>query len=255
MVRTLALLVALAAAAQTAAARVRIILVGDSTMAVNSGWGPGFCALADPQLACINMAKGGRSSGSYRAEGSWAAVMDKLRDGSEFETTYVLIQFGHNDQPGKEGRSTDLRTEFPMNMARYVREVKAAGAKPVLLTPLTRRSFQDFKVKNDLKAWSAATRKVASDEGVPLLDLNADSVAAINKMGPAEADTLAMAPAPPEVAAADPTGTSTPAPKTGPPPVFDYTHLGAKGSAYFGRMVADELVTAIPGLQEFVKAK
>jgi lysophospholipase L1-like esterase len=255
MVRTIALLVALSAAAQTTPARIRIILVGDSTMAVNSGWGPGFCALADPRVACVNMAKGGRSSGSYRAEGSWAGVIDALKNGSDFETTYVLIQFGHNDQPGKEGRSTDLQTEFPANMARYVREVKAAGAKPVLLTPLTRRSFQDFKVKNDLEPWAAATKKVAMDEGVPLLDLNADSAAAINKMGPVEADSLAMAPAPPEVAAADPTGTSTPAPKTGPPPVFDYTHLGARGSAYFGRMVADELVKAIPGLQEYLKAR
>ena len=55
-------------------------------------------------------------------------------------TTYVLIQFGHNDQPGKAERTTDLATEFPANLARYVDEVRAAGAMPVLVTPLTRRS-------------------------------------------------------------------------------------------------------------------
>src|ERR1035438_3928935 len=100
-------LIALSAAAQP----VRIILVGDSTMAVNSGYGPGFCALVLEPNACLNMAKGGRSSGSYRAEGSWAQVMDQLKTNSNFKNTYVLIQFGHNDQPGKLGRSTDLATE------------------------------------------------------------------------------------------------------------------------------------------------
>src|ERR1700719_2187602 len=96
--------------------RVRIILVGDATMAVKSGWGPGFCADVVEQVDCVNMAKGGRSSGSYRAEGSWAKVMDELKRNSDYASTYVLIQFGHNDQPGKPGRSTDLATEFPANL-------------------------------------------------------------------------------------------------------------------------------------------
>src|ERR1700688_3637923 len=122
---------------------VRIILVGDSTMAVKSGYGPGFCADVTPQVTCLNMAKGGRSTSSYRAEGSWAKVMDELQHAGEFQATYVLIQFGHNDQPGKPGRSTDLATEFPANLRQYVAEVKSAGAKPVLVTPLARRSFRD----------------------------------------------------------------------------------------------------------------
>jgi lysophospholipase L1-like esterase len=56
---------------------------------------------------------------------------------------HVLIQFGHNDQPGKPGRSTDLASEYPANLKRYVDEVRAAGGQPVLVTPLTRRSFRD----------------------------------------------------------------------------------------------------------------
>ena len=67
-------------------------------------------------VTCINMAKGGRSSGSYRAEGSWTQVMERLKSSTGFKATYVLIQFGHNDQPGKPGRSTDLATEFPVNL-------------------------------------------------------------------------------------------------------------------------------------------
>src|SRR6266700_3954908 len=162
---------------------VRIILVGDSTMAINNGWGPGFCADVVREVTCVNMAKNGRSSGSYRAEGSWANVMEALKHNHDYKATYVLIQFGHNDQPGKPGRSTDLATEFPANMRQYVKEVAAAGGTPVLVTPLTRRTFKDGKVKDDLAAWATATKKVAAEEGVPVLDLNTESLAAVQAMG------------------------------------------------------------------------
>ncbi|HMC58992.1 MAG TPA: rhamnogalacturonan acetylesterase [Candidatus Solibacter sp.] len=257
---------AAAQTSQTPLPAVRIILVGDSTMAAKSGYGPGFCADWVPQVACLNLAKGGRSSGSYRAEGSWAEVMDELNRKAEFQATCVLIQFGHNDQPGKPGRSTGLATEFPANLRQYVTEVKSAGAKPVLVTPLARRSFQDGKLQNNLEPWADAARKVALEEGVPLLELNAESVAAVQAMGPVEANTLAMAPPPSDVLESAPRGNSVAVPKAPPAPsgstaerqgeaapLFDYTHLGAKGSTYFGRMVADELVTAVPGLRAYIK--
>lgn len=264
MLKTLLLpLVVLAAAAQSPLPPIRIILVGDSTMAVKSGYGPGFCADVASAVTCINMAKGGRSSGSYRAEGSWAQVMEQLKVNTGFKDTYVLIQFGHNDQPGKPGRSTDLATEFPVNMSRYVEDVKSTGAKAVLVTPLARRSFRDGQLHNDLEPWAAAARKVASDESVPVLDLNAESVAAVQKMGPVEANTLAMAPPPPAIADTAATGNSLSAPKTPvlpnnaverkgeAAPMFDYTHLGAKGAAFFGGMVADELTQAVPDLKPY----
>lgn len=242
---------------------VRIILVGDSTVAPHNGWGPGFCADVTPQVTCLNLAKNGRSSSSYRAEGSWSAVLDRLKSNSSYSATYVFIQFGHNDQPGKPGRSTDLATEFPVNMRGYVRDVKAAGAIPVLITPLTRRTFHEGLLKNDLVPWADATKKVGAEENAPVLDLNSESAAAVQKMGPAEANTLAMAPPPPEVSAGVARGDSPPAPKApsnntvepngDPSAVFDYTHLGAKGSAFFGRMVADELIQAVSALRGYIK--
>ena len=263
----LSVITAISAAPQSQLPRVRIILVGDSTMAVRSGWGPGFCADVVEQVACVNMAKGGRSSGSYRAEGSWAKVMDELKRNSEFQSTYILIQFGHNDQPNKPGRSTDLVKQFPANMRRYAEEVKEAGAKPVLITPLARRFVTDGKVRNDLAPWADATRAVGAELGVPVLELNADSVEAIEKMGAVEANTLAMAP--PTSAAMETAvfGNSivlakkpAKAPSKNAPesqgetaPVFDYTHLGAKGSAFFARMVAGELTKAVPDLQPYIK--
>ena len=232
---------------------IRIILVGDSTMAVKSGYGPGFCSLVTEQVTCIDLAKGGRSSGSYRAEGSWTVVMEQLKSETQFKDTYVLIQFGHNDQPGKPGRSTDLATEFPANMARYVEDVKSTGSKPVLVTPLTRRSFREGRLKDDLEPWAAAARKVAAEQQVPLLDLHAESYAAVQKMGSSEANTLAMGPPPPEVIEAAAQGNSIPVPKATPTQAFDYTHVGEKGGLYFGRMVANELTAAVPDLKPYFK--
>jgi lysophospholipase L1-like esterase len=232
---------------------VRIILVGDSTVAPGNGWGPGFCGNVAPQVTCVNLARNGRSSASYRAEGSWAGVMKDLKASLGFQATYVLIQFGHNDQPGKPGRSTDLATEFPANLRQFVQEAKAAGAKPVLVTPLTRRIFESGELKNNLTPWGAVAKKVAAEEGVPVLDLNTASAAAVQKMGAVEANTLAAAPPPAAIAAAAILGNSPPAPKDGAAPLFDYTHLGAKGSVLFGRMVADELAAAVPELVPYIK--
>jgi lysophospholipase L1-like esterase len=244
---SLGLLLGIMAFAQTTPSptKVRIILVGDSTMQPKSGYGPGFCADMTAAVDCVNVARGGRSSGSYRAEGLWDKVMESLQHNSDYQATYVLIQFGHNDQPGKPGRSTDLKTEFPANMKRYAEEVKSAGAIPILVTPLTRRQWNhDGTFNRSLEPWADATRKVAAETDTTLIDLFAESAAAVEKMGSDEANTMAQAPplAPGQAPPTDPNA-----------PKFDYTHLGAKGSEYFGKMVADLLVKARPELKPYVK--
>jgi lysophospholipase L1-like esterase len=237
----------------------KIILVGDSTTAVGSGWGGAFCAdHVTSFVACVNLARGGRSSGSYIAEGSWAVALAEMRTRG-YVKTWVLIQFGHNDQPGKPGRSTDLATEFPANLRRYVTEARAAGAIPVLVTPLTRRTFVAGKLVGDLGPWAESIRAVARAMAVPLIDLNAKSSAAIAAMGEAEADSLAQLPK-----GATPTGmTPAAAPSTATSSTamaseiddqpfaqrklsFDRTHLGRKGADYFATMVARELSAAVP---------
>ena len=251
---------------------IKVILVGDSTMQAGSGWGGAFCAHHLTSFAaCVNLGRGGRSSSSYTAEGSWQLALNEMATPG-FTATYVLIQFGHNDQPGKPGRSTDLATEFPANIARYVTETRAKGATPVLVTPLARRQFKSGKLDNDLVPWADAIRKIAADTSTPLLDLNADSAAALQALGPVLAARFAQLPPSPEVAAALQTGTTIAA-STGaaPPPVpaagaastgfdpmadpklaFDYTHLGREGADFFAAMVTRELLAAVPALRRYL---
>jgi len=243
----------------------KIVLIGDSTTAVQGGWGGAFCADHVVSFAaCVNLARGGRSSGSYIVEGSWELALGELRTPG-FVDTWLIVQFGHNDQPGKPGRSTDLATEFPANLRRYVNEARAAGAKPVLVTPLTRRMFKDGVLQGDLGPWAETVKRVAAELQVPLVDLHEQSRVAIQAMGPTASNTLALSPPSPEVAAAAETGTTIAA-STGvstsevndPPPVegmaqpkrpFDYTHLGSTGADYFAKMMATSLALAVPDLR------
>jgi lysophospholipase L1-like esterase len=255
-------------------AMTRIILIGDSTMQVGSGWGGSFCAFhVTSQVACLDLAKGGRSSGSYRAERFWDIALAQMKSGG-YAATYVLIQFGHNDQPGKPGRSTDLATQYPANLKRYVDDARAAGAVPILVTPLTRRQFTGGQLQRDLDPWSDAVREVAAEANVPLLDLGADSETAVQAMGAEAATRLSQVPPSPEVLAAAQTGTTIDA-KTGVAPTaprvftdeevnataeplgdpkraFDYTHLGRDGADYFATIVTSELARAVPELRRML---
>ena len=243
----------------------KIVLVGDSTTAVQGGWGPAFCARhVTSFLTCTNLARGGRSTYNYRAEGSWALAGAEMRTPG-YATTWVLVQFGHNDQPGKPGRSTDLQREFPGNLRRYVREIRAAGAQPVLLTPLTRRQFADGVLIDDLAPWAEAVRTVAREMEVPLVDLHARSRAVVQALGPVAAMPLAQAAATPAQVSAALGGTTVGAAPVAGAPVaqnnavaepmgqaklaFDYTHLGPDGAALFATLVTEELARQVPSLR------
>lgn len=214
----------------------RVVLIGDSTMATRNGYGDALCAQLKPGAECLNLAKNGRSSGSFRAEGLWDAAMTRVQPGVP---TWVLIQFGHNDQPGKPGRSTDLQTEYPANLARYVAEVRQLGATPVLVTPLARRTFKGNQLPNDLLPWASAMRLVATQQQVGWIDLNHMSWTAIQAMGQEEADTLATEP-PPSVSTQPASAATTEIVSTRKSS-FDRTHLGEKGALLFSRMMVDAI--------------
>jgi lysophospholipase L1-like esterase len=213
--------IAAGSAAGQPPARPLVVLVGDSTMAVRNGYGPALCQRLEPRADCVNLARNGRSTRSYRDEGLWDQALAELRARTASEPVYVLIQFGHNDQPGRPGRSTDLASEYPANLERYVADVRGAGAVPVLVTPLTRRSFRGTTLIDDLQPWAERMRDVARRVSVPLIDLHASSRAVVQSLGPDAGDELAMA-------------------RRGEAG-FDHTHLGARGACVFADLVLREL--------------
>lgn len=199
-------------------APVRIVLAGDSTVNNGGGWGPAFCSLLTSNVECINLARNGRSSKSFYDEGLWKNVLAQHAD-------YILIQFGHNDMPGKgSARETDPETTYAANMRRYITEARAAGARPMIVTSLSRRNYKDGKLVLDLTAYADAAKRVAAEEDVPVVDLHAASVKLLQTMTQEQADQF-DAPTHPDAVDKGP----------------DRTHLNPNGSAVFGRMVADAL--------------
>ena len=204
-------------------APVKIILVGDSTVAPGGGWGPGFCKVLTPNVTCLDVALNGRSSKSFIEEGAWAKALALHGD-------YYLIQFGHNDQKPDLARHTDADGSFQTYLERYVADVRAIHATPVLVTSLSRRSMKDGKIVEDLKDYAAATKKVGAEEGITVVDLNALSTAMLNHMTQQQVDAY------------DATGHADEKAENAGPAKLDRTHLNPLGQALFGRMVADQLI-------------
>lgn len=221
-------------------APVKIVLVGDSTVATGGGWGPGFCAVMTPNVTCIDDALNGRSSKSFIDEGAWKKALAEHGD-------YYLIQFGHNDQKTDPTRHTDAEGSFKDYLQRYVSDVEAIGAVPVLVTSLSRRTFKDGKVVEDLNEYVAATKELGAKDDITVIDLNAISTAMLNHMTQAEADKLdrnadpetgkLVAVSAGDAVTATATGVDRPAAAT-----LDRTHLNPHGQKVFGRIVADQLV-------------
>ena len=209
--------------------RIRIVLAGDSTVTDGAGWGAGFRKPLDEKIDLLNLSRGGRSSKSYRDEGVWQQVMDDKPD-------YILIQFGHNDQPGKgPERETDSKTTFRANLARYVDEARAIGATPILVTSLSRRRWADdgAHIDSNLIEYMDGTKAVAKEKNVPLIDLHARSIEIYETLGKAGCEQRI-----------------SPKEKDGS---VDNTHLNAAGSEMIGPVVAKELAGAVPDLKPHIR--
>ena len=201
---------------------VKIVLVGDSTVATGGGWGPGFCKVMTPNVTCVDLALNGRSTKSFVDEGAWAKALAEKGD-------YYLIQFGHNDQKPAEKLHTDADGSFQTYLKQYCADVRAIGGVPVLVTSLSRRTFRDGKVVEDLKDYANATRKVGAELDLTVVDLNSMSTALLNHMTQAQADEFDA------VLHVDAAAENKSA-------ALDRTHLNPHGQEVFGRMVADALV-------------
>ncbi|HEU5396456.1 MAG TPA: pectinesterase family protein [Verrucomicrobiae bacterium] len=201
--------------------------MGDSTVTDNAGWGGGFKQLLNDKAVCINTARGGRSSLSFMREGRWTNALALKGD-------YYLIQFGHNNEPGKPGRSTDMAT-FVANMKQYVDDTRAIGAHPILVTPLTRRQWDKEHpgtIKSSLAPYAEEVRKIGMEKHVPVVDLQARSIELCESLGP----ETCLAFSPIKIVH----GTNA----------FDGTHLNDKGHVLFARLVVNELRQKVPELRD-----
>ncbi len=207
----------------------RIFLIGDSTVAdkpivdnPECGWGQMFPMLLDRTVEIHNHARNGRSTKSFLSEGLWQSVLDSIRPGD-----YVFIQFGHNDQKREDStRFADARTTYRENLIRYVRDARGAGAFPVLLTPVNRRSFDSggrFKDKHG--EYPAVVRAIAEEEQVPLIDLHERSRVLFERLGPEQTTDLFLR-VPPGVYGRVPEGKE------------DNTHFSKGGALMIAREVA-----------------
>jgi len=164
-----------------------IYTIGDSTMAdKNPGVYPetGWCQVLgdffNDAVTISNHAVNGRSSKSFIDEKRWQAVHDSLKPGD-----FVFIQFGHNDE--KEYDTTRYTTPFGTyseNLKKFILETREKGARPVLFTSIARRKFgENGKLTKTHGDYPEATRVVAKDLNVPLIDLEKLTEDLINTLG------------------------------------------------------------------------
>ncbi|MGW6209322.1 rhamnogalacturonan acetylesterase [Streptomyces sp. NPDC055089] len=187
----LALATATTAAAHGPGGRPRprtLHIAGDSTAAQKyadaapeTGWGMALPFFLGHTLTVANYAMNGRSSKSFIDEGRLAALLEEVRGGD-----LLLIQFGHNDEKTEDpARGTDPYTTYQDYLRQYVHGARSRGARPVLLTPVERRRFaDDGTAKPTHGTYPAAMRALAAEERVPLLDLQALTLARWQELGP-----------------------------------------------------------------------
>ncbi|MFM8273377.1 MAG: rhamnogalacturonan acetylesterase [Gemmata sp.] len=218
-------LVAVPALSRAQKQKIRVAMVGDSTMASYPnppkdrpdlhGWGQVFGAFFTDTVEILNHAASGRSTKSFVAEKRWAKVLDAKPD-------YVFIQFGHNDQKDKELAPDSGYRDY---LIRYVEEAQKAGIKPVLVTPVARRTFDpEGKPTTSLAPFADATKKVATDKGVPVIDLHQLSFDLYGKLGDKGSADFS-------------------------PAASDRTHFSKKGASAVAELVAKQLPTAVPELK------
>jgi lysophospholipase L1-like esterase len=199
---------------------VTIVLAGDSTVTDKAGWGAAFAGRFKPGVKTINLAKGGASSKSFRDAGFWKPIFDIKPD-------YVFIQFGHNDMPSKgPKRATDAATTYRENLERYIAEARALGAQPILISPVTRRLYENGRIASLLTGYAEGARAVARKTKTPLIDLHASSVALHNKLSEAKSAEFG--------------------------PKGDRTHFNTKGAERITDLITGGFSTAAPALSAYL---
>ncbi len=174
-------------------------IIGDSTVKNGSGsatnllqgWGSFIHQYFDTnKIAVENDAIGGRSSRTFLTDGRWDKILKTLQKGD-----FVIMQFGHNDGgslddtarargtiKGIGNASTEIFNPirkqkeivhtYGWYMRKYVRDTKAAGAVPIICSPIPRNIWKDGKVVRSPDSYAGWAKEIALQESAYFIDLN-----------------------------------------------------------------------------------
>jgi lysophospholipase L1-like esterase len=161
-----------------------VYLAGDSTVVDQdkepwAAWGQMLPRFFGPGVSVANHAESGETIKSFETERRWAKLFSTIKAGD-----YLLLQFAHNDQ--KPGRGyVPAETEYTELVEKYVAKARAIGAYPILVTSVNRRTFDEAgKITDSLAPYPQTLRKLAAEQKLPLIDLNAMSKTMWEAMGP-----------------------------------------------------------------------
>jgi pectinesterase len=237
--RALALaLTAFACLAATARAPVTIFIAGDSTAAPKlterrpeTGWGEAFATLVDTtRFRVDNRALNGRSTRTFIEEGRWASLMESLKPGD-----WVFIQFGHNDESKDKVDRYAPPADYRANLVRFVADVRAKRAKPVLMTPVMRRRFDGGGRFYDTHGeYPDIVRAVARSDSVPLIDMHLMTRRLLEERGRDATRELFLQLRPGENA-------------NYPDGIDDNTHFSPKGALAVARLAHDAFSALVAG--------
>ena len=160
-----------------------IYIAGDSTVTDQAhepymAWGQVLPLFTGAKACVANHAESGLSLKSFRGSHRLDKILSELKSGD-----FVLIQFGHNDQKEK-GEGVGAFTTYAKSLRDYIAAIKSKGGRPVLVTAVGRRRFNDQgQVVESLGDFPAAVRQVAQEEKLPLIDLNELSKRLYQRLG------------------------------------------------------------------------
>lgn len=223
---------------------VSLFLAGDSTMANKSpapnnaerGWGEALPYFFNEEISIDNRALNGRSTLSFRIEGHWDALLNSLKEGD-----FVIIQFGHNDQKSEDPtRYAEAKTDYRSNLTQMIKDVREKGAEAILATSIVRRSFDaDGQLIDTHGDYPEVVRGVASNENVPLLDLEVRTKELIQTAGINDSESFFLHVKPGQF-------------KAFPEGIIDNTHLNIYGASRIAALAIEELILLEHPLTKFL---
>jgi lysophospholipase L1-like esterase len=129
-------------------------------------------------VAVSNQSESGETADDSIRGQRLAKVLSTIRSGD-----YLFVQFGHNDMK-ERGPNIGPFTSYTDALKQFIDGARAHGATPVLVTSCNRREMdRSGHVVNTLKQYPDAVRKLAKEQNVALVDLNAMSKTFYEAMG------------------------------------------------------------------------